>query len=486
MKCYSLPGYKIKYKTTDIFNPYLYYNDSSGIDNTPITNSKTEVDCVLPVNKINPRCIKTKIKCIYEILKTKIPLFLTMIVRFAKYFRAASLSRKLIAIQKYNNSGDDEIVETVVIPKFLANLDCSIFASGASSNEEKTIKANLYVECREFKKEALSKSIPFIKKEIQYLNIIQYIKRDSSYNRETNFIYILLIVNGITSNPEAFEQGTFQILLDALTCLLIKFDEYWLIVEEYLLDNPIYINAIKKDVLIILMQTLANLVISLHFEEIDGYIDEKAKYIQNNGLMLYDKAKKLYSDIKKFSKRLNQFGNGFYSISDSMCIDFFVNPGSLDFSTDDEIYIVDIDDKGIKLLLHSNYMLRETNGYSVQCLIFDSPIVSIKPSEKVKYNTLNTFVDISVNDRNGNEIGVKNIPVNFRPQILFNKKFYKYFTDCLYYDEKSQTFSTDGVETDLNFEYEGEIYIKCTSKHLASFTISNYIDSNAGMTCGQS
>ena len=46
-------------------------------------------------------------------------------------------------------------------------------------------------------------------------------------------------------------------------------------------------------------------------------------------------------------------------------------------------------------------------------------------------------------------------------------------TRCLYYDEKNQILRSDGVTTDLNFEYEGEVYIKCTADHLTPFTLSN-------------
>ena len=489
LECYSLPGASVRYETTGVFNPFTYYYDKSKENTEPLPNTPTEVDCTLQENKYNPRCIKQKVESIVEQLKTDIPVFIQNIEAKVEEFKATAKAAQLKILTQLNetlkNTIDDAkstlktVVEKVIeTAKYLANLDCSIYADGSSSEEDKTIKYGVYVQCRETKRNIMSKIVEFLQNKLQCSNVVQAITGGLSDDLEQNLKYVLLLLNEVTSSPDAFKNGTTEVLLDIENCLQEKYNEYWPKVEEYLNKTKNYVqesvDAVKKDVSKILMQTLSNLVEALHFDEIDGFINETEAKIKNTSMVVYTKAKKVYDEIKKYAKRLNEFGNGSYNISGGMSVDVLVNNGSLSSSNDAELFITNIENKGIKLLLHSNYLLRKDNSYAVQSLVFDSPLVSVKANGEYVNNTLNTFVDVTVYDKDGNEVVVANLDIqNYKPQVLFNKNLYKNLTRCLYYDEKNQILRSDGVTTDLNFEYEGEVYIKCTADHLTPFTLSN-------------
>ena len=231
------------------------------------------------------------------------------------------------------------------------------------------------------------------------------------------------------------------------------------------------------------MQSISNLVNVLHFEEIDGYIQQAKDEIEKNGLIALDKAKKINKNIFNFIKNLNEFGSNYYEISGGMAVNVTVNPGQLDSSTDAQLFVSDLADKGIKIILHSNYMLREKGAYAMQTVVFDSPLVSVNAKNEVEDGTINTFVGITLYDKDGNEIVVSNLKLeDFRPQILYNKKLYNAMKTCLFYNEKDEKLDDDGVKTEDDFELNGEKFIRCIPKHLTTFTIgSGESSSNVGL-----
>ena len=157
-----------------------------------------------------------------------------------------------------------------------------------------------------------------------------------------------------------------------------------------------------------------------------------------------------------------------------MGVNVTVNPGQLDASSDAKLFVSDLKDKGIKILLHSNYMLRDKGAYAMQTVVFDSPLVSVNAKNEVEDGTINTFVGITLYDKDGKEIAVSNMKLeDFRPQILYNKKLYSAMKTCFFYNENDEKLDDDGVETDDNYVLDGESYIRCIPKHLTSFTIGS-------------
>ena len=104
------------------------------------------------------------------------------------------------------------------------------------------------------------------------------------------------------------------------------------------------------------------------------------------------------------------------------------------------------------------------------------PLLSIKSSEDddKSSDSVNTFISIILYDEKGEEIPIKSIKKEYRPEILYLKSKYKSLKKCFYYNENKNELETDGVAIDENHEYNGEKYIKCVSSHLTAFTAGTY------------
>ena len=501
MKCYSLPNFIYRYENTEVFSPFSYLYDSS-LNQVPQKIIRVEIDCNKIENKMNPHCLKFNLDNLIEKLRTDIPEVIAKIQDKVESFKTLAVEAQIKILKDLNTTlkaAMDEVKKDttkiknflekgIEMAKYLANRDCSIYASGSTSDEGQTYRAGLYLECRNSKKHILSNLIGTVKDQLQCSQIVQIItSKMLSEDIDANLKYILLLVNEITNNPDALEEGLSQVVYDLTNCLQEKFNEYWPKIEKYLEEKKSYLKqsilAVKKDVSNILMQTISNLVNVLHFEEIDGYIQQAKDEIEKNGLIALDKAKKINQNIFNFIKNLNEFGSNYYEISGSMAVNVTVNPGQLDSSTDAQVFVSDLADKGIKIILHSNYMLREKGAYAMQTVVFDSPLVSVNAKNEVEDGTINTFVGITLYDKDGNEIVVSNLKLeDFRPQILYNKKFYNDMKTCLFYNEKDEKLDDDGVKTEDDYELNGEKFIRCIPKHLTSFTIgSGESSSNVGL-----
>ena len=239
-------------------------------------------------------------------------------------------------------------------------------------------------------------------------------------------------------------------------------------------DRQISLN-IRQDLTNLLLNTYTNLVNVIHQEELDGDID---KANNRTGLINHPRAKAIQKGIFEIMKRLNQFGQGFYRVSANLALNIFTNPGNLNAKTDAEIQWVNDDDKGIRISLHSNYMLREKGATSLQAVVFDSPLVSLRARNEREGGTSNTFVGITLYDKDGNEIIVKDFNVEeLRPEIFFKKRLYGAMEKCLYYDAETDTIENKGILSAI-VNFDGEEYIKCIPKHLSIFTIGSYESSN--------
>ena len=492
MQCYSLPRAIYRYETTGLFNAYTYLNDKSITNQNAQKSVQIKIDCNIIENKMNPHCIKISINSLIEKIRTDIPIIIKNIEGQVECFKKLAEDAQLSILKNLNTTLKNVISEVkkseaklksfiekgIETAKYLANKDCSIYASGETSDEGQTYKAGLYLECRNTKKHILSQLMGTIQEKLQCSKIVEVITSNLSDDAEQNLKYILFLINEITNNPDALEEGYNQVIYDLTNCLQEKFDEYWPKIEKYLQEKKSYLKqsilAVKKDVSNILMQTISNLVNVLHFEEIDGHIQQAKEEIKKNGLIALDKAKKINKNIFNFIKKLNEFGSNYYNISGSMGVNVTVNPGQLDASSDAKLFVSDLKDKGIKILLHSNYMLRDKGAYAMQTVVFDSPLVSVNAKNEVEDGTINTFVGITLYDKDGKEIAVSNMKLeDFRPQILYNKKLYSAMKTCFFYNENDEKLDDDGVETDDNYVLDGESYIRCIPKHLTSFTIGS-------------
>lgn len=363
MKCYSLPNFIYRYENTEVFSPFSYLYDSS-LNQVPQKIIRVEIDCNKIENKMNPHCLKFNLDNLIEKLRTDIPEVIAKIQDKVESFKTLAVEAQIKILKDLNTTlkaAMDEVKKDttkiknflekgIEMAKYLANRDCSIYASGSTSDEGQTYRAGLYLECRNSKKHILSNLIGTVKDQLQCSQIVQIItSKMLSEDIDANLKYILLLVNEITNNPDALEEGLSQVVYDLTNCLQEKFNEYWPKIEKYLEEKKSYLKqsilAVKKDVSNILMQTISNLVNVLHFEEIDGYIQQAKDEIEKNGLIVLDKAKKINQNIFNFIKKLNEFGSNYYEISGSMAVNVTVNPGQLDSSTDAQVFVSDLADK---------------------------------------------------------------------------------------------------------------------------------------------
>ena len=500
-KCYNaLPNFYFRYKTTGVMSIFTYLNINSGNDKESqgksssdeneyndeiITN--TTINCNEKKNLLNPRCLNDEFVPIFEKLTTDIPSLIKEIENQVEQYSKMLWSQK----KQYLKNLENNLIPTtkeenltllfekiIEFTKYLTHTDCSIYSSGTSNDEKETIQNQNYVNCRQIKQYYVDRILNTL---IDELNIYDCNSLNNaifsrlSEDAEINLKYTLLLINELSNNPESYKKGLSQALLDATICIEENFDNYWPIVESHLLDKKLLnssILAIKKDALYILLQTLTNLAKVIHFDEIDGYINsEKTK----TGLILNDTLINIQKKIIEFSKKLNDFGDQLYSLSGSILSKIITYKYSND-SLDNETELISIPNKNILIRIYYNYMLKENNAKSLQALVFDSPLMTIKTSGKADKtsDSVNTFISIILFDEYGKEIPIKSINKEYRPQILYLKSKYKSLKKCFYYNEIKQELETDGVIIDENYKYNEEIYIKCSSNHLTAFTAGTY------------
>lgn len=330
-------------------------------------------------------------------------------------------------------------------------------------------KMESYEECRNNKKAVFRELIGIIKEEFQCSKIVQIITEQLlNENIEDSIKYILFLADSITSNPDAIEEGKAQVIYDLMYCLQEQLKEHWGEIQAKLSKETNEL-ALKKDITFILIQSIENLVGIIHFEEIDEFIK---KADEKTGLISSDSAKEIHRHIFEMLEKLNKFGEGFYNFSATLAVNVTMRP--TDLNVDNEI-IMDFKEKGIKISLHGDYLFDiEKEANSIQSVVFDSPLVSIRGRRETDGGTANTFVGITLYGKDDKKIEINDINLeNLRPIIYYKKSLFKAMTTCLFYNEEKETIENTGIETQIA-QFNGEEYIACIPKHLTSFTIGSY------------
>ena len=220
-----------------------------------------------------------------------------------------------------------EILEkSIKMAKYLSKRDCSRYSKGNTNELSEVIENKKYKECRNSKKEIQSKLIGLLKDNFNCENLKQNIVSEISDNNEENLKLILLLINELNKNADAFKEGESQILYDLTMCIPENFENYWSVVEKNkkgkgTLKNTI--SAVKKDISNLVIKSLMNLIKVLHFDEIDNYLENKN--MTKAGIMGRKNGMRLHKGIFNFLKTLNEFGNKTYDISDSINVEVIVN-----------------------------------------------------------------------------------------------------------------------------------------------------------------
>jgi hypothetical protein len=489
MNCYNLPGARIRYQQTGIFNAYTIY---TGIkeEQSYCEKLNVTVNCVGKKNKANPYCIKGLYNNLDEMLKTKMPY--TDENEELEKFNKLPFSIKMDYLDEKFNNFDEEIgkikdfskIISYLInkEKMLANRDCYFYVVGSNNNSLDETNNTDYKNCRENKKFKHKKIIEYLKKNFDCQKLSFLISKNGiSINIENNIKYIILLIKEVTDNIDSFTKGDNEVVLNMITCIQENYENYWNEVKYNLEEKGTsnkYISEVKEDISNLLINSMANLIKILHFNEIDNYISEDEKNMTSNGLMAFKKGKQIYKNMKQFIKNFNEFGDGLYNLSDSLIINVTINNDYKNKKSQEGNVLdekaIRFEDEGIILLLNPQSILKAFNAYAMLIMNFDSPLIPVKMDDNMNEMILNTFISITLYDKKGNEIKIDTIPEDIRPKILYDKELYKFMNNCYFYDEDIEDLSEKGVVNNDNYIYEGNEYLKCTAEHLTCFTAGNY------------
>ena len=500
MTCYNLPGFQVRYESTGVFNAYTYYYSDSQKEEKEDDVPKMEnitIDCNDERNRRHPFCLKDRSEPIMDNMKTKMPDFIEDMMDQSELFNQLPSSSQMKILEqtkedlkeyrnKLNESNSQnnrkELVEkSTELAEFLNKRDCSLYEDDKD-----------YKECREKKKDILSDLISGIKQFFQCDKMVEIIKEGMTDDVEQNLKYILFLITEITNNADSLKEGESEVLYNLTLCLQENFEDYWENVQSSLeakssLNSTV--KAIKKDISFMLLKSLTNLINILHYDEIDGYVQNNN--ISKTGIMENSEGKKIHKGIFDFIKQFNDFGNGTYNISDKMNISVIVYddeeteaqtrllieepPKENEEENDEQIH--NISDKGIYVILHPKKMMKRKGGHAMQFVVFDSPLIPIERNDS--NSTIRDFISITVFDKKGKEINITDLPEEERPVILYNKTHHKNLKHCFYYNETTEDLDTEGVESSDNFTHNGGKFFKCSSKHLTAFTAGDYSNSNS-------
>ena len=421
----------------------------------------------------------SKFKDFLDKFKSKVPEFIKNMQNKVKEFIEKTEEQKNYFIEELNSKVIDlyEDIKQDIInkkedveSKLKTLIEKTTEASKFLSYKICDVSRLDYEECRNDKKKLFTNLLDVVKENFGKCSTIIEELSSLSDDIEQNLKYFLFMAISLSENPDAIEEGKSQVIFDILNCLKDKFEDYWPSINSTILNYELRIST-KQDIMNLLLNSFSNLVNVIHFEEVDGFI-KRAN--ETTGLITDPKAKETYNGIFSLLKKFNEFGTQFYNISADLSLNVFLNPGNLNMGRDvDFNWIID-DDKGIRINLHSNYLLREKGAQSVQAVIFESPLVSIRgKEEEIEQGVSNIFVGITLYDTEGNEIFVKDIEFQkYRPVIYFKKIFFNAMKKCLFYNEEKDTIDDEGIASAFE-TLDGEEYIKCIPTHLTSFTIGS-------------
>ena len=447
-----------------------------------------KINCNEDKNRQNPQCLKDESNQILDEMKTNMPGFINEMKNQTETFSKLSPNEQNTFLkeeinnfgalkEKFNDVGESEnsdkqnnrkemVEKASNIAEYLTQKDCSSLTTDSKNSGSGTMNED-FKECRNEKKDILNEIINYVSEELECDKIINLIEGGMSDNKEDNFKYILFLIYELTSNSDSLDKGKSEVLYNITLCLQENFENHWQSVEDEIKDGESKdsLENIKQDVSLLLIKTLTNLINILHYDEIDGYIN---KNISDRGLMRSDQGKKIQKGILDFAKQFNDFGSGEYNVSNSMNI-FITVFNDADSLEENKEKIYNLSDKGIYVKLKPKEILKGKEGEAtLQFVSFESPLVSVETNDS--NNIVRDFISITLFDQDKKEINITNLPDDSRPIIFYNLTQHKNLNNCYFYNDESEDLDTSGIESENNYDFEGEKFLKCSSKHLTSFT----------------
>ena len=480
-KCFNLPNFKFKYESIGYLNLYTYlitdkidyYNLDQVLESYIFNN--ISINCNEKENKISPICLKKEKIHINKIIKTELPEFLKEVENKLEFFSKSDVEVKYYyletLVQNYPKYTffTPEIInlyfkKSIELLIFLSNIDCSHYFYSVNSNEVEKAKKK-YETCRNKKQEGLQPIIKVLENILTFINDVDTIlSQIGGKDLEENLKYILVFIKELTNNEDSYKKGWSSIVANFAIMLQEQFNSYWISINKEMKNDTnylVYIEEVKKEVLLSIFEILTSIPRIIHYDEIDGYLN-KAK-MTTTGLILDETSIKVQNAIINSAKQLNKLKLNLY-LSDYT---FFENI----LSSNEEKTIIKIGN-GIYLEINPKYLLSTQNAASLQIFIFDSPLVTLYPHKKPEKtsNTLNHFISITILNETGGEIPIKNIESKKAPKILYRKDKFEVLKGCYYFDEKNHLLKYDEITLDEDYIDDDINYYKCESNHLTMFT----------------
>ena len=438
-------------------------------------------------NKNHPSCLKEDSNQIFKEMKSNVPEFTNNIQNQTDSFSQLNSQQQIDKLEGEKNSlgtmkdnfqkSQTQENRKVMMEKmteiagYLTKKDCSNHTNSTSSD---ILEDTMFQECRNQKKEVMTEIISLVKDYVKCENIDSLISSAVSNDKQENFKYILFLIYEVSSNSDSLKKGESEILYNVTLCLQKNFDTYWEDVEGDIANESDKF-GLKQDVSLILIKTLSNLVNIHHYDELDGYLEEN-KDITDFGIMRNNQAKKIHKGILDFAQKFHDFGNATYNVSSSMNISIlkFDDLNDTNLLNQEQIYNLSI--KGIFLKFKPRKMMNDTDGKIVEFIAYDSPLVSMNETSNDN-RIVRDFVSLSIFNKEGEKINITDLPEDARPEIYYNQNNNKSIKMCLFYNESNDDLDTSGMVGE-NVTYDGVMYLKCSSKHLTSFTASYSTSTN--------
>ena len=359
------------------------------------------------------------------------------------------------------------------IASLLSQKNCSSVAESTSD----LFGDENFTNCREEKKNASHEILDFVKNYVKCEDLDTLINEGVSDDKKTNLEYVVYLIYELSSNPDSFQKGESEILYNITLCLQQNFTDVWKGVEENITieENANYTKKeAKHDISLILIKTLSNLINIQRYDEMDGNLNDTEKDLSDHGIMRNEQAKNIQKGMIDFAKQFHDFedGNQTYNISDSMNISILKFNDLNDKTLEDREQVYNLSDQGIVVKFKPRKMVNDSDEVVFQFMVFESPLVPLS-SENNESNIVGDFISLSIFDKNGDEINITDLPEGSMLEIYYNQTESRDMKDCFFYNQSNEDLDDEGMvpQNDTTL-VPGQKYLKCSSKHLTSFTAS--------------
>ncbi|MCQ2821031.1 MAG: hypothetical protein MJ252_27550 [archaeon] len=421
-------------------------------------------------NKKSAECIPKKAKKIKGNFKSKMPEYLKDVEAAVEAFADLKPAKQRVFLNNLRQTintlakkgtSPELIQECVKISSALIQRDCS-----------ETTNFDL---CREEKKIILHEVLIEFNKLFKCKNLLDFLKKSELGSVEETAKSMLLLFSDITSNSDSLNKGDSKVLYEYGYCLKDNFENIYEVIKESLPEaSEEDLTKIKADLKEFILKILSHLLDLVHYDEVDGYLEDAKK---KDGLIITEDSKKTKQEIEDAMKLLLEDGTGHYDLDN---LDAYIQEGTKTEPTSrrnlrtielrkgkesEEIVTYDFPEYGIKVNVFLDKLFNQFEEGTLEVKIIDNyPFVSAENEDVLK-----SFVSMKLYKKNGELVNVKNVKKEIMPEILFPKTSIIPLQNCYYYNEEKESLESDGLSYETR-TIDGVDYAVCKMTHFTDFT----------------